>query len=130
MKKVIVIGILCMAGFSATAQKVNEKIQIESSGSWYDGTILKVNGDQYFVTYDGWGDSWNEWVPVSRIRGFATAPAPTEKLYKVGDRVETEYGMIPEPGTIIEVGENKYHIQFDKKAFGSKWVTEKQIKKL
>lgn len=127
MKKVIVIGILCVASFSVTAQKVNEKIQIESSGSWYDGTILKVNGDQYFVSYDGWGDSWNEWVPVSRLRGFAAA---TEKLFKIGDRVEVEYGMIPEPATIIEVGENKYHIQYDKKAFGTKWVNEKQIKKL
>jgi hypothetical protein len=50
--------------------------------------------------------------------------------YKVGDRVEVEYGMVPEPATIIEVGENKYHIQYDKKAFKSKWVTEAQIKKL
>lgn len=37
--------------------------------------------------------------------------------------------MIPEPATVIEVGENKYQIEYDKKVFGKKWVIEKQIKK-
>lgn len=41
-----------------------------------------------------------------------------------------EYGMVPEPATILDVGENKYHIAYDKKVFGTKWVPEKQVKKL
>jgi hypothetical protein len=120
-------------GLTANAQKAGEKIQINSSGSWYDGKILKVEGDKYFVTYDGWSDSWDEWVGIDRIRGFKAAPAAAPGVsgkYKVGDRVEVEYGMIPEPATVIEVGENKYHIQYDNKLFKSKWVTEGQIKRL
>lgn len=116
------------------AQKVNEAVEIESSGSWYPGKILKVDGDKFFVTYDGWSDSWDEWVTVDRLRGFKTAaaPAPASPLtkFKVGDRVEVEYGMIPAPATVIEVGENKYHIQYDNKLYKSKWVTEREIKKL
>ena len=50
--------------------------------------------------------------------------------FKVGDKVEVEYGMVPEPATIIEVGENKYQIQYENTLFGKKWVVEKQIKKL
>jgi len=38
--------------------------------------------------------------------------------------------MVPEPASIIEVGENKYHIKYDNTLFKSKWVTEKEIKKL
>lgn len=126
-------AILLTLSFSAAAQKAGEKIQIESSGAWYDGKILKVEGGKYFVTYDDWGDSWDEWVGIERIRGFKTAAAPAPGVsgkFKVGDRVEVEYGMIPAPATVIEVGENKYHIQYDNKLYKTKWVTEREIKKL
>jgi hypothetical protein len=112
---------------------VNEAVEIQSTGGWYPGKILKVDGDKYFITYDGWDESWNEWVTIERLRGFKTAaaPAPSSPLtkFKVGDRVEVEYGMIPAPATVIEVGENKYHIQYDNKLYKSKWVTEREIKK-
>ncbi|HBI00640.1 MAG TPA: agenet domain-containing protein [Flavobacterium sp.] len=127
MKKLFLLIVL-LFGFNAVqAQKVNEKVQIESNGSWYEGKILEINDEEetYFVSYDGWGEISNEWVSKDRLK-FKKATGK----YKVGDRVEVEYGMIPEPATIIEVGENKYHIQYDKKAFKSKWVTEGQIKKL
>jgi len=137
MKKLVLLFCFVLAMVSVSqAQKVNEKVQIESSGSWYPGTILKVDAakGEYFVTYEGWGDSWDEWVPISRLKDYATAvaPAPASPLtkFKVGDKVEVEYGMVPEPATVIEVGENKYHIQYDKKVFGTKWVTEREIKKL
>ena len=134
MNKIILTLAFIIGSFTITlAQKVNDKVQINSNGSWYPGKILKVNSEEktYFVTYDGWGDSWNEWVTVDRLKDFSneTAPSPLTK-FKVGDKVEVEYGMIPVPATIIEVGENKYHIQFDKKAFGDKWVAEGAIKKL
>jgi hypothetical protein len=139
MKNLLLILGCCFLSIAVQAQKVNEKVQIESSGIWYNGVILKVNADEgkYFIKYDDYGDSWNEWVGIERLKGFGTkqaaAPEPAKApltKFKVGDRVEVEYGMIPEPATVIEVGENKYHIQYDKKSFGSKWVTEKQIKKL
>ena len=91
MKRIFLLTlILGLFGFTAQAQKVNEKVQISHNGSWYDGKILKVDGD----------------------------------------KVEVEYGMVPEPAEVVEVGENKYKIQYEKKAFGTKWVTEKQMKKL
>ena len=109
-------------------QKVDEKVQIEHGGTWYDGKIMKTDGEKYFVSYDGWDESWNEWVTVDKLKGYAVK-APLTK-FKVGDKVEVEYGMIPEPATVIEVGENKYQVEFEKSAFGKKWVTEKEIKKL
>lgn len=135
MKHLTILSALFLAlSISAYAQRVGDKIQIESSGAWYNGKILQTKGDQYLVTYDDYGSGWDEWVGMDRIKLLAqpaapAAPAATGK-YKVGDRVEVEYGMIPEPATVIEVGENKYHIQYDKKSFKSKWVTEREIKKL
>ncbi len=134
MKKIILaITILFASAITVTAQKTNEKVQAEHNGTWYPATILKVNADEgtWYIKYDGWDDSWNEWVTKDRLKDFATeaTKAPLTK-FKVGDKVEVEYGMIPEPATVIEVGENKYHIKYDKTSFGDKWVTEKQLKKL
>jgi len=122
----------------ASGQKVNEKVQVDYNGTWYDATILKVNAaeGEYYITYDGWDDSWDEWVSKDRLKGYSTpsTPAETPKTaltkFKVGDKVEAEYGMIPEPATVIEVGENKYHVEFHNKLYGDKWVTERELKKL
>ncbi|HMQ77305.1 MAG TPA: agenet domain-containing protein [Flavobacteriales bacterium] len=120
-----------LSGLGATAQRAGDKVQIESAGAWYPGKVLEVKDGQYFVSYDGWSETFNEWVGPDRIKGGATeAPSGGLTKFKVGDKVEVEYGMVPEPATVIEVGENKYHIKFDNGLFGDKWVTEKEIKKL
>ena len=134
MKKLIITCLAFIGFITFTyAQKVNEKVQIKSNGAWYPGKILKINADDhtYYVSYDGWDEGWNEWVPIDRLKDFGKeAPAQPLTKFKVGDRVEVEYGMVPEPATVIEVGENKYHIKYDKTVFKDKWVTEKEIKKL
>lgn len=127
----LILLVVLTAVLSASAQRVGEKIEIESSGTWYMGSIQKIEGDKYFVTYADWGNTWDEWVEMDRIKLIAQPAAPaTTGQYKVGDRVEVEYGMVPEPAKVIEVGENKYHIQYDNTLLKSKWVTEKQMKKL
>jgi len=134
MKKIIIALLLqVVTTFNSKAQKVNDGVQVEHEGAWYDATILKTNTENgtFYIKYDGWEDSWNEWVLPDRIRGGTKAkPKLPLTKFSVGDRVQVEFGMIPEPATIIEVGENKYHIKYDKSVFGDKWVTEKQIKKL
>lgn len=137
MKKLITIAIVVLVTTgNSFGQKANEKVQVNHNGTWYDATMLKVNAADgtYFITDDGWNDSWDEWVTIDRLKGYAKAAEPEPKAaltkFKVGDKVEVEYGMIPEPATIIEVGENKYHIEFDNRFFGDKWVTESEITKL
>ena len=134
MKKTLLAALLLtLVSLATNAQKVNEKVQIDHNGTWYDGKILKVNAAEgkYYVGYDGWDDTWNEWVTADHLKGFATeAPKTPLTKFAVGDKVEVEYGMIPEPATVLEVGENKYHIKYDNTLFKDKWVTEKEIKKL
>lgn len=133
MKRVILSILLFSFFFTnyTTAQAVNDKVKVEHNGSWYDATILKVDKakKQYYITYDDWGESWDEWVGIERLKGMELNPPGLTK-FSVGDKVEVEYGMIPEPATIIEVGENKYHIEFDDDVLGDKWVKESEITKL
>lgn len=129
MKKLFfLVMMMCIGTFAAQAQKVGEKIEIDHNGSWYKGKIEKAEGDKFYVSYDDWDETWNEWVTADKLRGYATK-APLTK-FKVGDKVRVEYGMIPEPAKVIEVGENEYKIEYEKSVYGTKWVKEGQMKKL
>ncbi len=44
------------------------RVSVLWKGSWYPAVVLKRNGNLYYVHYDGYSSSWNEWVAVGRIR--------------------------------------------------------------
>ncbi|MEL6177316.1 MAG: LCCL domain-containing protein [Myxococcota bacterium] len=51
-------------------------VQVEWRGSWYDARILRENtlddGSRLvLITYVGYDNTWDEWVPPSRIRSIA-----------------------------------------------------------
>lgn len=48
--------------------KVGDKVELHSGLSWYPASIKQMRGDQYFVHYDGWSDTWDEWVGPERLR--------------------------------------------------------------
>jgi hypothetical protein len=49
--------------------KVGDKVQVEWHGKFYPSTILSVLPDDKFkIHFDGWSNSWDEVVPISRIK--------------------------------------------------------------
>ena len=87
--------------FSQTYKK-GDKVEIESSGTWYPGNILELKDGQYKIHYDGWESSWDEWVPASRLKAIApqTKPAPaTEEIKKAEEpkQVEQKAPEVPAP---------------------------------
>ena len=63
----------------------------DSGGGWYKATVIKIDGDRRFIHYEGYSDSWNEWLGPDRVRRrpvtYEDKPAPgrittpTELLY-------------------------------------------------
>lgn len=51
------------AGFT-----VGSAVEIFYGTSWYKGTVLEVKGDQYKVHYDGWSNTFDEWLRSNRLR--------------------------------------------------------------
>ncbi|MDH5656180.1 MAG: hypothetical protein OEZ34_09745 [Spirochaetia bacterium] len=47
---------------------VDQKVSILWNNKWYKGKILKKIGNKYFITYDGYEASWNEWVGPERLK--------------------------------------------------------------
>ena len=48
--------------------KLNDHVEVEWKGDWYQAQIIQVQGKQYKVHYDGYESSWDEWVDNKRIR--------------------------------------------------------------
>jgi len=50
---------------------VGEQVKVEWNNSWWDATILEINGEKYSITYAGFDSSWDEWVTTERIKKLA-----------------------------------------------------------
>jgi hypothetical protein len=51
-----------------TTFSVGAKVLVEWQTKWWPAVVTKQNGDQYFIHYDGYDASWDEWVTLRRIR--------------------------------------------------------------
>ncbi len=72
-----------------TQHRVSEKVEVwdEEEEDWYEASIEKVQDDQYFIHYIGYGSSYNEWVGEDDIRTGDYA-ATDDNGYAVGKKVK------------------------------------------
>lgn len=49
---------------------VGDAVKVQWKGSWYDASVISVNNKKgtYKIHYDGYNDSWDEWVTDNRIK--------------------------------------------------------------
>lgn len=47
---------------------IGAKVQVEWKDKWYPAVVLSNRGSVHYIKYDGYDDSWNEWVSPKRIR--------------------------------------------------------------
>jgi len=56
----------------AAAFQAGDKVEIEYSGTWYPGSVKQVKASQFFISYDDYDSSWDEWVESERLRAPET----------------------------------------------------------
>ena len=47
---------------------VGQRVKVEWEGAWWDASVVKVETGSFFITYEGFDSSWDEWVGPSRIK--------------------------------------------------------------
>jgi len=55
--------------------RAGDAVEIFWGNRWWRGSIKEVKDDQFFVTYDGWSSSSDEWVKQDRLRALNTIPS-------------------------------------------------------
>lgn len=48
--------------------EVGDAVEVNWKGSWYPAHVISVRRNRWKVHYDGYSDSWDEWVTARRIR--------------------------------------------------------------
>lgn len=52
----------------ATTFVVGEKVMVHWGKKWWSAKVLKVDNNRFYVSYDGYKSSWDEWVGLDRIK--------------------------------------------------------------
>tara|TARA_Y100000589_G_scaffold197378_1_gene186472 strand:- start:281 stop:1549 length:1269 start_codon:yes stop_codon:yes gene_type:complete len=56
--------------FNRPDYAAGQQVKVEWKGSWWDGLIREVRGDNYLIHYVGFDSSWDEWVDDSRLKNL------------------------------------------------------------
>lgn len=113
-KPVVVIPVAPIEAYA-----LGQTVEVQSTGGWYKSTIRKKDGNRYLIHYEGWADSWDEWVTTDRIRLLASdlpaAPPPpaTAGRYALGQSIEVLWGSSWYKATIRKVDGERYLIHYD-----------------
>jgi len=52
----------------APKYSVGDPVQVNWKGSWYPARVIAVGNNKWKIHYDGYDNSWDEWVALRRIR--------------------------------------------------------------
>jgi hypothetical protein len=55
-------------GSSGASYRTGQAVEIWQNNRWLPGKIQAVGDGRYFIFYDGFSVSWNEWVGPDRLR--------------------------------------------------------------
>ncbi|MFO1518832.1 MAG: Tudor-knot domain-containing protein [bacterium] len=107
---------LCSAGDSAS---------VKWKGRWYPATVTQADGSRCYIHYDGYDNSWDEWVGPGRIRVIRAGSLPPNTLqvgvpaYAIGDPVMVLWKGKWYPASVVRTQSNRWYIHYD--GYGNNW---------
>jgi hypothetical protein len=57
--------------------RVGQSVEVEWEGSYWAAEIVSAQNGLFKVHYSGWGNEWDEWVELNRLRQAGPPPAAT-----------------------------------------------------
>jgi hypothetical protein len=115
----------------AGAAVAGKKCQVFWGSSWYDATVLEQKDGKFYIKYDGYGDTWNEWVGEDRIRFVGGNPVPNDRPARLGPNksVQVEWGGQWWPAMVLQTKDGKAFIHYDNHDDSwNEWVGPERIR--
>lgn len=56
------------AGDPNATYAVGDAVDIRWGSAWWPGSIKKTDGERYRIAYEGYSETWDEWVTATRLR--------------------------------------------------------------
>ena len=118
---ILALAVFLSFGGTAFAHDVGDPVEIEYGGAWYPGQVKEIRADQYFVGYDGYDSSWDEWVGSARLR--APGAAAGEIAAPEEPAAEEPAGEEPAEEAAVESAEVAGFQEITIRKSGSIWAT-------
>jgi hypothetical protein len=124
----------------ASKYSVNQKIQVLSDGEYYPAVVRKVDDQRYFIHYDDYDTSSDEWVGVDRIKFKSNKVASSQSGTTSARQVDTPKFSVNQkvrvlsegeyyPAVVKKIGGNRFLVHYDGyDASDDEWVGVKRIK--
>ena len=95
--------------------------QVLWKGNWYPATVRKAKSNRCYIHYDGYNNSWDEWVGPERIRFPDAVPAAVVAPggFPIGAPVSVLWHGKWYPAHVLSTKGNKLYIHYD--GYGSSW---------
>lgn len=97
----------CFAATLAAAQtspqlEVGRQVEVKSGGQWYRAVIVEIETQGTYaglpkVHYEGYGDEFDEYVNLDRIRAVEPAAPPQASENREGTQVSSKSGGVRSP---------------------------------
>ncbi len=88
------------AGAATTNFKVGDKVEAYAGGAWYKGAVIDAQATSYKIHFDGWGNSFDEWVQADNVRRIdGAAAANTQSVPNAPAAQQTRTGKLNKYGT-------------------------------
>lgn len=119
VKNVFILSLVFVAFIhqAHAACSVGDKAQVEWKGAWYPATVLKTDGEECYIHYDGYASSWDEWVGPARIKltsasaGASASSSPAS--WSEGDPVQVKWKNSWWPAHVLKVKGDQLYIHYD-----------------
>lgn len=103
---------------------VGQRVQVEWKGSWWPAVVVQAQPGAWYIHYDNYDNSWDEWVGPDRIRAM---PAPGVRA--VGAPVSVEWKGSWYPAKILRIENGQYLIHYDGyDSSWDEWVTPNRVR--
>ena len=97
-----------------------DKADVKWKGRWYPATVITGKGNDCYIHYDGYDNSWDEWVGPARIRLTNAAPLVVGgSPYSIGEAVSVKWKGSWWPAHVLKAEPNRWYIHYD--GYGSNW---------
>jgi hypothetical protein len=116
---ILLVGALVVSTIAAF--EVGDLVEVEWEGTWYGAAVMETAAGEYFIHYDGYDNSWDEWVGDDRIR-YPGGEAKKQADSKIQTAVTVEPLHVRE--ITLWAGGSKY-AETSKK--GTVWVNSSSV---
>jgi hypothetical protein len=152
MKKIaLFLALAIIFCFCSFGQKVGDKVKVLRKGKYIPATVKQVKGAKWYVHFDGYKSSCDEWVGKDRIKVIpktdntknigktevktdankVTTPPKKELEWKVGEKIMVMRNYSWYPATIQQINNGFYFIHYDSNPStkNDEWVGPARMKK-